>query len=246
MNTTILHQKTLAELVSEDPRRAVIFQKWGLDFCCGGKQTLQEACAGAEVPLTTVEEALEALQKQQTTEVHDFRTWPATKLIHFILDNHHAYVEAHVPQIRPLLAKVVQVHGARHPELAEVQQIWESMADHLIVHMKKEELILFPYIQKLEKAAAEGSVPDAPPFGSVRNPVYVMEAEHEEEGQRLKRLQQITGNFTPPPDACNTFKAVYALLSDFIENLLMHIHLENNLLFPKAIKMEEQLRGESV
>ncbi len=242
---TDLNQKTLGELVNEDPRRATVFQKWGLDFCCGGKQSLETACTKAGVPVSTVVEELQALQKDEE-ETHDFSKWSATELIRFILDNHHAFVEAQIPQIRPLLAKVVQVHGGRHPELAEVQQIWESMADHLVVHMKKEELMLFPYIQKLEKAAAEGTVPDMPPFGSVRNPVHVMEAEHEEEGQRLKRLQQITNHFSPPADACNTFKAVYALLNDFIENLLMHIHLENNLLFPKAIDLEAQLRGETV
>jgi regulator of cell morphogenesis and NO signaling len=235
------NQKTLAELVNEDPRRAAVFQKWGLDFCCGGKQSLQTACRQAGISETVVVGELQALEKNVETGRHDFDNWSATKLIRFILDNHHAYVEAHVPQIRPLLAKVVQVHGKHHPELAEVQQIWESMADHLVVHMKKEELMLFPYIQKLEEAAAGGNMPNTPPFGSVRNPVHVMEAEHEEEGQRLKRLQQITGNFRPPADACNTFQATYALLEEFIENLLMHIHLENNLLFPKAIDLEKQL-----
>ncbi|MBX3239397.1 MAG: iron-sulfur cluster repair di-iron protein [Chitinophagaceae bacterium] len=236
----ITEKTIIGELVALDYRTASVFKNRGIDFCCNGNRNIEDACKAKQLSATgLIEELQQAVQKEEKAAA-DYNSWPADLLADYIEKKHHRYVEAKIREIKPFLEKVIRVHGGRHPELVEVGRLFEESAGELTAHMKKEELMLFPFIRKMVEAG--GSFVKAP-FGSVQNPIAMMHHEHDTEGERFRKISGLTDDYTPPVDACNTYKVTFALLKEFEEDLHMHIHLENNILFPKAVKLEEEITG---
>jgi len=236
-----IRNKSVGNIVRQDFRAADVFSNYGIDFCCGGKISVAEACANAKTDESLVISALENLQNQNGAAVHDFDSWNIGFLADYIQNTHHQYVSKAIPQILPLAQKVAEVHGEHHPEVIVINELFNDLADELISHMQKEEQILFPYIKKLVVDDSAGNCSDPSCFGSILAPISVMEQEHENAGVILKQLYQLSDGYTPPEDACNTFRVLYGKLKEFEDDLHRHIHLENNILFPKAIEMEHAL-----
>jgi regulator of cell morphogenesis and NO signaling len=235
-----LTDRTLGAIVSDDSRAAVVLERFGLDYCCGGNQTLAEATLKSHLPLAPVVDALAALGAPDPESTD--RQWAdLDALTKHIVQRHHGYVREMVPAIDGWLAKLVSRHGARHPELAQVWEVFTALAGELTSHMAKEETLLFPAIDDLAAARRGGARLPASPFGTLLHPVRAMEEEHRSAGDLLGRLRALTGNYTPPPDACTTFRLCYGELQRFQADLVQHVHLENNVLFPRAIELERQL-----
>jgi len=234
-------QKTVAEIALEKPQAAAIFEKLGIDYCCGGRKPLAAACEAAGVDVNHVADLLETPAGGDLcgSESEGWSKRSLAGLVSHIVEKHHAYCREEGLRLRPLLAKVVSKHGERHPELGEIQELFASLQDELSMHMMKEEKMLFPYIVDLEEAATHKSAPPRAPFGTVQNPVRMMVQEHDDAGKLIKEIRGLTGNFTAPEDACTSFKVLYRGLEAFEADLHQHIHLENNLLFPRAISLEE-------
>jgi regulator of cell morphogenesis and NO signaling len=237
-----INQDTIiGELVAQDYRAASVFKKYGIDFCCQGNRSIRDACTKKEIDIKNVLTELEAATNAITNHATDYKSWPLDLLADYIEKKHHRYVEARIVEIKPYLKKICEVHGERHPELLEIQKEFIASAGELAAHMKKEEFILFPFARKLEKARQERSKVNAPQFGTVQNPVQMMMDEHSTEGDRFSRIETLSNHYTPPQDGCTTYKVTFALLKEFEQDLHLHIHLENNILFPKTIALEKKL-----
>lgn len=216
-----------------------VFDKYQIDFCCGGKQSLQEACATKAVNVEEVIQQLENSIEQQSI-APKFNEMPLPQLIHYIVDNHHSFVRENIPLLNKLLDKIEEVHGDNHPEIIEVNAHFKESAGQLTMHLQKEELILFPLVEKLAQLAADGkTITTSGP--SVTQPIAAMIQEHENEGPRFELISKLTNGYTPPADACNTYRAAYETLQAFEKDLHQHIHLENNILFPKAALLEQEV-----
>lgn len=235
----------VGDLVAKDYRTADIFKKYGIDFCCGGGKTIERVCRDKNLEVKDLLEELNRLNEKPTgPNAEDFGNWPLDKLAAYIEFTHHGYVNENVPLISQYADKVEKAHGQHNPEVVEINNIWSELTAELSVHMKKEELMLFPYIKRLQKTVAEGVAQlPAAPFGSVQNPVHVMVSEHENAGALMERIAVLSNNYTPPAHACNTYRVLYAKLQEFENDLHKHVHLENNILFPKAILLESRLNG---
>jgi len=234
-------ESTIGDLVTKDFRKAEIFKKYGLDFCCGGKKTLTEACKTKGLDVVQIEKELKEVDTIVANPSQDFNTWELGFLADYVANTHHNYIKKAIPVISEYTKKVAKVHGANHPEAIAIAKLFEKVADDLITHLGMEENILFPYMKKLAAANASKSKIQASPFGSVQNPIYVMEQEHELAGDIMEEIAELSNRYEPPYDACTTFRLSYAKLKEFEDDLHQHIHLENNILFPKAIEMEKQL-----
>lgn len=233
----VQENQIIGELVANDYRAASIFKKYSIDFCCQGNRTIGDACAKKNIEsnllLVDLNKALEA----QGSETTNYKTWPLDLLVDYIEKKHHRYVEEKTPELKAYLDKISKVHGERHPELIDIRDEFFASAGELAQHMKKEELVLFPFIRKMLKNT-EAQL-EAPHFGTVNNPINMMMDEHSAEGERYRKIAILTDNYTPPEDACNTYRVAFALLNEFEQDLHLHIHLENNILFPRAIEMEK-------
>ena len=239
---TITATKTVGEIAAELPGSTHELEKLGIDYCCGGSRTLGEACVQAKIP---VQEALERLDKgaAAATESGEAKGWqnqPLVDLIAHINSTHHVFVRSECPRIQALAQKVVEVHGKNHPELLEMQQIFSALSEDLSLHLMKEENILFPCLLRMEESALAGE--PAPPamFGTVMNPIGMMMQEHDGAGDALRSLRFITSEYKLPEDACASYRTLYEALRGFEADLHQHIHLENNILFPRAAAMEGQ------
>ncbi|GIL22348.1 MAG: iron-sulfur cluster repair di-iron protein [Bacteroidota bacterium] len=230
----------VGEVVAQDYRTAAVFHAHGIDFCCKGGRSIADACERKDVEPHALVEALQKVVEQNESKATDYNSWPLDLLADYIEKKHHRYVENRILEIKPFLHKVATVHGGRHPELLEVAELFDQTSDELTVHMKKEEFVLFPFIRKMVSQKAANQPISTPPFGTVQNPIEMMKHDHNAEGERFQKITELTGNFVPPADACRTYTVTYAMLKEFAEDLYMHIHLENNILFPKAIEMERQ------
>ena len=238
----IQENNIIGELVAQDYRTASIFKKYGIDFCCQGNRTIQDACEAKKINSTSVVTDLNEISKTSSENTTDYQSWPLDLMADYIEKKHHRYVETKTLEIKPYLDKICRVHGERHPELYEINEHFLAAAGELAAHMKKEELILFPFVRKMAKAKHENSKLETPPFGSVENPIHMMMHEHSTEGERFRKIEELSNNYTPPSDACNTYRVTFALLKEFEADLHLHIHLENNILFPKAIELEKQVK----
>ncbi len=231
----------IGELVAQDYRAAAVFKKYGIDFCCQGNRTIEDACVAKNLDSKLVVTDLNSINQVSSEGTTDYKSWPIDLLADYIEKKHHRYVEEKTQEIKPYLDKICRVHGERHPELFEINEHFNAAAGELATHMKKEELVLFPFVRKMAKAKQENTVPDTPHFGTVENPIQMMMNEHTTEGERFRKIETLSNNYTPPQDACNTYRVTFALLKEFEQDLHLHIHLENNMLFPKAIELEKQL-----
>lgn len=238
----ISEKNIVGELVAQDYRTAPVFQSFGIDFCCKGNRTVIEACRAGNLQTNVVVEALRRSIQQNDNPATDFNSWPLDLLADYIEKRHHRYVETKIQEIKPFLQKIVQVHGGHHPELAEIEWLFSQSAGELAMHLKKEELILFPFIRKMVRVKENGQLLPVPHFGAAENPIAMMQHEHDVEGERFRKIATLSNNYVPPVDTCNTYRITFALLKEFEEDLHLHIHLENNILFPKTIEMEKTMR----
>ena len=232
--------KTVRELAVELPSATRVFERLGIDYCCGGGQSLEEACSSAKVKVDDVLRALEAEAAPAAAAPVDWTGASMAKLIDHIVATHHAYVKAEVPRLEQLIAKVVSVHGQHHPELKQVQSDFRTLGAELGMHMMKEEQILFPYIAEMEAAVEAGRAIPPCVFGTVRNPVQMMVMEHDAAGENLHAMREATDGFRAPADPCVSYTTLYRALAEFEADLHQHIHLENNILFPRAVEMEQR------
>ena len=239
MEQLIFERATVGELAAANFRYAGVFNAFHIDFCCGGKKTVGEACATAEVPVESVIEALRVASTAAGSGAsHDFQSWTAGFLADYIVNVHHRYVRESLLVLLQYSEKVARVHGGQHPEVVTIAEVFQQIMDELASHMFKEERILFPYIRALQ-SAAEGNMPyQRPLFGFAQNPIRMMEAEHEQVGELVRRIRELSGNFVPPAEACNSYRFLYGKLAEFEVDLHQHIHLENNILFPKSVALE--------
>ncbi len=231
-----LNSMTVRELGSATPGAARVFEKFGIDYCCGGERSLAQACTAAKVNVQEVAEALEKPQPQGGDR--DWQKATLAELAKHIVAKHHEYVRQEIQRLIPLSAKVAGVHGENHPELETIQSSFRALAEELTAHLMKEERMLFPYIERLELAASSGSHPAASPFGTVKNPVRMMMMEHDSAGELLRTMREVSKNYALPADACMSFQMLYRALEEFEADLHQHIHLENNILFPRAVELE--------
>lgn len=223
----------VGEIVAADFRTAAVFHEFGIDFCCGGRTTLSEACRERNVDEDALLNAVERSCDQPGSGPR-FDQWDPATLIAFIVGNHHEYVRRALPTITAHAQKIAAVHGSRHPELKEVARLVDEVAAEMTSHMAREERILFPYIGALAEAARDGKPTPSAPFGSVDNPIRLMEAEHKDAGDAMARIRMLTRDYSPPEDGCTTYRVCLQELDAFERDLHAHVHLENNLLFPKA------------
>src|SRR3954469_11261320 len=237
---TLTAEKTVRELALEIPAATRVFERLQIDYCCGGNRTLEDACRAAGVPLDRVLASLDTAAAGPAPAVdRDWQTEPLTELVAHIRDAHHAYTRDALARITQLLDKVCSVHGANHPELRGIQTTFGALRQELSMHMMKEEMMLFPYIVRMEEAVLANEPVLPPPFGTVRNPVAMMMREHDGAGEDLREIRAATNGYTAPADGCITYQTLYSALAEFEADLHQHIHLENNILFPRALKMEQ-------
>lgn len=234
-------EQTIGEMVAQDYRKAQVFKKLGIDFCCGGKKTLSEISNKKGISVEAIEAELATLNSPDGAGELNFDQWELDFLSDYVINTHHNYCRESIPFILELANKVARVHGAYHPELVQLAEVFARISQGLSLHMVKEEKILFPFINALVYAKKTNSKPAEHAVGEVSNPIRVMEIEHEQVGEDLSEIRELTANYTLPADACNSYTILFKKLEEFENDLHKHVHLENNILFPKAIKLEKEL-----
>jgi regulator of cell morphogenesis and NO signaling len=240
MNATT--EKTVRELALESSTAPRVLEQFGLDYCCGGNRPLSDACRAANVRIDDVLDALEsaALSAQKIDSNRSWTTEPLSELIAHINATHHKYTRSEIARLSPLMDKVAAKHGANHPELIEIHSTFQALAQELTTHLMKEEMVLFPYVIRMEEATTAHEPVLPPPFGTIQNPVSMMENEHDSAGNALRAMRKASRDYTAPTDACVSFQTLYKGLAEFEADLHQHIHLENNILFPRATAMEKR------
>jgi regulator of cell morphogenesis and NO signaling len=237
---SVTAEKTVRELATENFAATRVFEKLGIDYCCGGGQSIEQACRVANVRVDEVMKSIEEAGRSTPASPED-RQWqkePLADLVAYIQDRHHQYTREEIARLKPLFEKICSAHGTNHPELLKMREIFGGLAGELTTHMMKEEMILFPYAIRLENAATQKGPAPSAPFGTVKNPVAMMVHEHDSAGEALRALRQASRGYTPPQDACLSYKTLFTALAVFEADLHQHIHLENNILFPRAVELE--------
>jgi len=234
-------QETIGEMVAKDYRKAQIFKKLGIDFCCGGKKTLDEVCETKGLNADQVKEELSSVRNQEHGPSLNFDKLELDFLTDYIVNIHHQYVKENIPFIRDLANKVAKVHGDRHPELIEVASIFNKIGNDFSLHMMKEENLVFPFIKELIISKKSGVNFPVFSFDNMNTPVQVLEMEHEIAGEDMSAIRTLTNQYTLPDDACTSYTILYKKLLEFENDLFNHVHLENNILFPKAIQLKKEL-----
>lgn len=236
--------KTVREIALELPATTRVFEAFKIDYCCHGNTQFDEACRNVGASPSIVMQRINGvLDTAPQNKLPPFADMLLSDLIDHILDKHHAYTKAEIAQLTPLMAKVASRHGEHNPFLFELKGLFQTLCDDLEPHMMKEEMVLFPYIQKLEYNYTNHMAAAFPPFRTVRHPVSMMTVEHEQVGDILSRMRTVTGDYKLPDGACPSFTALYHRLADLEGDLHQHIHLENNVLFPRAIALEQRAFG---
>lgn len=238
---TVITDKTVRELALETPTATRVFERMGIDYCCGGNKSLVEACRTANLNVDQVLDSLEVAEEsaRAAQTVRNWQIEPLADLIAHIKGSHHQYTREEIARLRPLLEKVCGVHGKNHPELLQIRKVFEGLAQELTSHLMKEEMVLFPYVVRMEEAVIQKEPVIPAPFGTVQNPVSMMEHEHDSAGNALRAMREASKGYSAPAEACVSYKTLYQALSEFESDLHQHIHLENNILFPRAIAMEK-------
>ena len=237
--------ETLGQLAAKDLRKAAIFKKYGLDFCCGGKKTIKEACAEKGLDVTKIEKEIQETDKVPASHPIPYNEWDLGFLSDYIVNTHHQYVRKTLPDLVGYAAKVKSVHSAHHPELSTINKLVNEIAEELSSHMVKEEVILFPFIKELASKDKKTASVQSKQFGSVSAPINMMEMEHDFVAKNLEEIKKLSNDYSLPADACASYSLLYKMLKEFEEDLQMHIHLENNILFPKAIQLEKDNKNKT-
>jgi regulator of cell morphogenesis and NO signaling len=237
-----LSSLSLAQIVNSNHRAASVFEKYHLDFCCKGKRSLEQACSEQQLAISEVTADLKNIFTKDNHISIDFEKMDLIQLADYIVQTHHAYVKNEMPQIYAYLHKVSSKHGERHPELYKIFQTFSALKEEMEGHMKKEELILFPRMKELQKLANNENANLQLNITYLQSPITVMEQEHDHAGSLLNDIRILSNDYAPPQDACTTYRLSFAALKAFELDLHQHVHLENNILFPKAISMFRDLQ----
>ena len=236
----------IKDIAFANPAARQVLEDAGLDYCCGGGKSLHEACLHANVSSQEIVNRLRENAKDTGPEDMNWMAAPLCQLTRHIREKHHRYVREAIPRTRALSHKVATKHGGNHTELVGIVKVFAEVGREMIMHMQKEEQILFPYIDALERAVnVHGSV-EPPFFQTVKNPIHVMMQEHDAAGDLVRQIRVLSSEYTPPRDACTSFKALYEALREFEADLHQHVHLENNVLFPRAVELEASAAHEGV
>lgn len=233
-------ETTVREVAVQLPQSTRLFERLNIDYCCGGNRPLIDACDSAGVKVDNVIEMLTALEQPEASQsgTVDFQKASLSELIAYIVETHHIFTRSEMARIEALSAKVIGAHSANHPELLKMANLFQRLCAELKPHMFKEEQVLFPYIVAMEQADSQGQPCPFAPFGTVKNPIRMMTSEHDSAGDILRELRAVTGDYRVPPDGCISYQTLYQALEDFEKDLHQHIHLENNILFPRAVECE--------
>ena len=232
------HESKMKDIALSNPAARQVLEDAGLDYCCGGGQSLHDACLHTDVPAEEILKRLRENSKDVSPDEANWTSAPLSDLTRHIRERHHRYVREAIARVQTLLDKVVTKHGENHPEITDIQRLFTEIGREMIMHMQKEEQILFPYIDALEKAASTHGSMEPPFFQTVRNPIHTMMKEHDSAGELAKQIRKASAEYTLPADACTSYKALYQDLQAFEADLHQHVHLENNILFPRAVEME--------
>ncbi|MFI5101970.1 MAG: iron-sulfur cluster repair di-iron protein [Terriglobales bacterium] len=241
VTTRVTTEKTVRELALENPGATRVFEKLGIDYCCGGNKSLEEACRAAGLNPDQVLDSLEKAEQSAHSAQKDWngQAGALADLIAHIKNTHHKYTREELARLGPLFDKVCSVHGKTHPELLQIRGVFQGLAQELTTHLMKEEMVLFPYIVRMEEATIEKGPIVPAPFGTVQNPVSMMEHEHDSAGNALRAMRAASNGYSAPADACVSYQTLYKALAELEADLHQHIHLENNILFPRAVAMEK-------
>jgi regulator of cell morphogenesis and NO signaling len=224
-------KRSLGEIVADDFRTAEVFKEVGIDFCCGGKKTLEQACTEKKLEVTSVVKKLENLQTLPSNPGQNYKDWPLDFLADYIVNTHHKYVFKTLPELVLYTKKIANVHGSNHPELTEVAELFDKINTELLQHLKNEEEILFPAIKEALKSSSKKAQE------TIFSEITRMSGEHEFAGGAMDKINEITKGYLVPADGCNTYLVTFKLLHQFEDDLHIHVHLENNILFPKALTL---------
>ena len=244
MDKQRLKEISIAEIVNRNPGSVKIFERFKIDYCCNGKLNFEEACRRASVSEEEVLVQLNDIVSDTLMAPIRPQDWPLDFLANYIVQNHHTYVKKLIPEILFLSGKVSMAHGSRHPELSVIEQQFKVLSEDLEKHMYKEEVVLFPEVAMLVKQSSRKKKIEGIAF-RLKYPVEVMESDHENAGQILAKIRELSADYALPPDACNSYSLLYSRLKEFEEDLHLHIHLENNILFPKTLELEARLVTDS-
>ena len=246
MSSIVSKETSVSDIVTAYPMASKVFEKHHIDFCCGGKESVEKVCQDKKLDVNSL---MKDIQDITTSDNEDEIAWEGKtdvdEMIDFILPRYHETLKEDLARLGPIMSKVVKVHGERHPELLEMKTTYDSMSEELLLHMQKEEQILFPFMRRIYAAwtnQAEGGDAPSHPCGSVANPIGQMEREHEAVGRDLATISRLSNEYTPPEDGCNTYRALLAGLKVVETDLHQHIHLENHVLQPLAIRMEQEIQ----
>jgi regulator of cell morphogenesis and NO signaling len=235
--------ETIGEMVVRDYRKAQVFKKLGIDFCCGGKKTVEEVCKTKGLDIEIVKAELDSVSTGMEQTGNDYNNWKLDFMVDYIINTHHEYVKTNVTFMTELANKVASVHGQQHPEVVKVAEIFGRLAKDLSLHLMKEETIVFPFIKGLILDEKSGTLTQTETFDSIQTPTQMMEVEHEQAGEDMAEIRAITNDYTLPADACTSYRVLFKKLQQFENDLFNHVHLENNILFPKAVALEKKLSG---
>ncbi|KRB55485.1 MULTISPECIES: iron-sulfur cluster repair di-iron protein [Flavobacterium] len=237
MKTT--NKTTIGEIAADDFRTAAIFSKYSIDFCYKGHRTLKEACKKRGIEESLLIEELDRATNNSANQSFNYKSWSSDLLADYIEKTHHRYVAEKTPVLLKLLNELCTLHGETYPDLFEINTLFTESALDLSANMRKKEQILFPFIKKINEAHAKGLFLEIAHFGTLENQILLIKEEHDTVGQRFKKIAALTKNYTAPADTCNTYKVTFAMLKEFERDLHKHIHLENNILFPKSVALEK-------
>lgn len=234
-------QTHVGEIATHYPATIRVFQRYGIDFCCGGKRPLGEVCGERKLSFVDLKQDLEVALAAPREPGPSWDRATLADLVAHIVERYHRSLDEELPRLDQMMQKVLRVHGERHIELVDVAATFGEIRDELRPHMMKEEQVLFPYLERLEAVASSGEALLASPFGSIGSPIQVMQLEHESVGRALESLRGLTGNHVAPAGACNTFRGLYHGFAELERELHEHIQIENNVLFPRAARLEAEL-----
>lgn len=237
----VIQDKTLGAIVASDYRAAEVFEKYDMDFCCNGNRSIKEAAEEKKMDWSLLAKEIEEKTKEKVEGIVSFDELPLDLLSDFIVKTYHKRAMEQIGVIKPLLNKICKVHGHHHEELFEIKALFDKAANIITTHQKKEEIMLYPFIKRMVKVKENNENLKEIPAKRVDDPVHLLTEEHTEQGAIFKQIAQLSQNYRIPADGCHSYKVTFDLLKEFEQDLHKHIHLENNILFPKALKLKEEL-----
>ena len=229
--------QTVGEFVAGDFRTAKVFEKYGIDFCCGGKVPISAICKEKGIDLATILREIETAKSEPLERSQNYAAWEPSFLADYICNAHHTYLKENTGQISAYAQKIAEVHGAHHPEVIEIARIFAKIATDMAAHLREEEEVLFPAIKRIDTARKAGSAPEARDLEALKSCLAKLNQEHDEIGDAVHTIRHLAKGYAIPDDVCNTYAVTYQKLKEFEDDLHKHVHLENNILFPKAAQL---------